>query len=76
GEGTDKVMDRIGDPADFRVSPGSSLWGDDKVSMPYQVSHAVRMCRGAGVDECGHLTWPHFGRIDPGAKSLDETQKC
>jgi hypothetical protein len=48
--GIDKMMERVGDPADFPVSPGSSLSGDDKASTPYQVSHAVRMCLVAGVD--------------------------
>lgn len=46
----DKMMERVGDPDDFQVSPGSSLFGDDKATSPFQVSHAVRMCLLAAVD--------------------------
>jgi hypothetical protein len=46
----DRMMDRVNDPLDFAVSPGSSLAGDDRASDPYQVSHAVQMCIVAGVD--------------------------
>jgi len=46
----DQMMDRINDPMDFAVSPGSSLAGDDRASDPYHVSHAVQMCIVAGVD--------------------------
>jgi hypothetical protein len=46
----DKMAERIADPNDFQIGPGSSLSGDDKASNPYQVSHAVRMCLVAGVD--------------------------
>lgn len=46
----DKMAERVANPNDFSVSPGSSLFGDDRVSNPYQVSHAVRMCLFAGVD--------------------------
>lgn len=46
----DRMMDRVNDPMDFAVSPGSSLAGDDRASDPYQVSHAVQMCIVAGVD--------------------------
>lgn len=46
----DRMMDRVNDPTDFAVSPGSSLAGDDRASDPYQVSHAVQMCIVAGVD--------------------------
>lgn len=49
-QGIDKMLERVGDPNDFPVSPGSSLFGDDKASAPYQVSHAVRACLVAGVD--------------------------
>lgn len=48
--GIDKMAERVADPDDFPVSPGSSLRGDDKASHPYQVSHAVRACLMAGVD--------------------------
>ena len=48
--GIDKMAQRIADPDDFPISPGSSLAGDDKASRPYQVSHAARMCLVAGVD--------------------------
>jgi hypothetical protein len=44
------MAQRIGDPDDFPISPGSSLSGDDTGSSPYQVSHAVHMCLVAGVD--------------------------
>jgi hypothetical protein len=46
----DRMSERISDPDDFRVSPGSSLAGDDAASDPFQVSHAVRLCLVAGVD--------------------------
>lgn len=46
----DRMMERVNDPTDFAVSPGSSLAGDDRASDPYQVSHAVQMCIVAGVD--------------------------
>lgn len=45
-----RMAERIGDPNDFPVRPGSSLSGHDKASNPYCVSHAVRMCLVAGVD--------------------------
>jgi hypothetical protein len=48
--GIDKMAERIGDPDDFSVSPGSSLSGDDNKSSPYCVSHAARMCLVGGVD--------------------------
>jgi hypothetical protein len=48
--GIDKMAQRIADPNDFPISPGSSLSGDDKASRPYQVSHAARMCLVVGVD--------------------------
>lgn len=44
------MMERVNDPMDFAVSPGSPLAGDDRASDPYQVSHAVQMCIVAGVD--------------------------
>lgn len=46
----DRMMERVGDPDDFPVSPGSSLAGDDKKSHPYCVSHAVRGCLVSSVD--------------------------
>ncbi|BBX69728.1 hypothetical protein [Mycolicibacterium psychrotolerans] len=46
----DRMMERVNDPMDFAVSPGSPLAGDDRASDPYQVSHAVQMCIVAGVD--------------------------
>ena len=45
-----RMAERIGDPNDFPVRPGSSLSGHDKASNPYCVSHAVRMSLVAGVD--------------------------
>jgi len=46
----DRMMGRVGTKDEFPVSLGSSLAGDDKASDPYQVSHVLRMCLGAGVD--------------------------
>jgi hypothetical protein len=46
----EKMAERVGEPNDFPVHPGSGLARDDKASDPYQVSHAVRMCLMAGVD--------------------------
>jgi hypothetical protein len=46
----DRMAERIQDPDDFPVSPGSSLSGDDKKSSPYCVSHAARMGLVSGVD--------------------------
>jgi hypothetical protein len=46
----DRMAERIQDPNDFPIRPGSSLSGDDKRSSPYCVSHAVRMCLVGGVD--------------------------
>ena len=46
----DRMMQRVGDPHEFPVSPGSSLSGDDKKSHPYCVSHAVRACLVSSVD--------------------------
>lgn len=46
----DRMAERIQDPDDFQISPGSSLSGDDAKSNPYCVSHAARMCLVSGVD--------------------------
>jgi len=46
----DRMAERIQDPADFPVSLGSSLSGDDAKSNPYCVSHAALMCLVSGVD--------------------------
>jgi len=48
--GIDRMAERIQDPNDFQVRPGSSLSGDDQKSSPYCVSHAARMCLVGGVD--------------------------
>ena len=48
--GTNRVTERVGDPNEFSVSPGSSLFGDDEHSDPYQLSHAVQMCLVARID--------------------------
>lgn len=48
--GIEKMMERVGNPDDFPVAPGSPLFGDDKASNPYQVSHAARMGLVSGVD--------------------------
>lgn len=53
----DRVMERVGDPHDFPVQPGSALAGDDKASAPYQVSHAFKQCLTVAVD---HL---HAARV-------------
>lgn len=46
----DAMVDRIQDPTEFIVRPGSALAADDRVSAPYQVSHCARMCLNSGVD--------------------------
>ncbi|WP_048633351.1 hypothetical protein [Mycolicibacterium aurum] len=46
----DKMAERIADPSDFPVHPGSSLFDDDQASSPYGVSHAVQQCLVSGVD--------------------------
>ena len=48
--GVDRVQKRADTPAAFPVSAGSSLFGDDRASDPYQVSHAVQLCLLGGVD--------------------------
>ena len=50
--GTNRVTARVGDPNEFSVSPGSSLFGDDEHSDPYQLSHAVQMCLVAKTSTC------------------------
>ena len=47
----DRLAERIADPDDFPVIPGSSLSGDDRVSHPFQVSQAVRHLINAAVDQ-------------------------
>jgi hypothetical protein len=47
---TDRMMQRVADPNEFPVWPGSALFDDDNNSDPYQVSHGVQMCLVAGVD--------------------------
>jgi hypothetical protein len=44
------MVQRIQDPADFLVQPGSELAADDADSNPYRVSHCARACLTAGVD--------------------------
>lgn len=46
----DRLMERIGDPREFPIMPGSALVGDDRASEPYQVSHAAQACLSAAVD--------------------------
>jgi hypothetical protein len=46
----DKMMERVGTPGEFPVSPKSNLADDDSASDPYQVSHVIRHCLTAGVD--------------------------
>lgn len=46
----DRLMERVGDPDEFPIRPGSPLVGDDRASNPYQVSHAVMACLAAAVD--------------------------
>jgi hypothetical protein len=48
--GVDRVQKRVEKPAAFSVSAGSSLFGDDRASDPYQVSHAVQLCLLGGID--------------------------
>jgi hypothetical protein len=46
----DRLMQRTDDRAEFLISAGSSLFGDDRASDPFQVSHAVRLCMTVGID--------------------------
>jgi hypothetical protein len=48
--GTNRMMERVGDPNEFPLASGSSLFGDDKHSDPYHVSHTAQACLVAGVD--------------------------
>ncbi|QSM03818.1 hypothetical protein PROPHIGD05-3_37 [Mycobacterium phage prophiGD05-3] len=48
--GIEAMTERIADPRDFPVEPGSPLFGDDKASDPYLVSLAARACLMIGVD--------------------------
>jgi hypothetical protein len=47
----DRLAERIADPDDFPVFPGSSLRGDDRVSHPFEVSQAIRHLINASVDQ-------------------------
>jgi hypothetical protein len=44
------MKDRIENPDDFAVAPGSALAADDRASQPYRVSHCAVACLTAGVD--------------------------
>lgn len=46
----DRMMDRVGTEGEFLVEARSALAGDDRASSPYQTSHVLKMCLGAGVD--------------------------
>lgn len=47
----ERLAERIADPTDFAVLPGSSLAGDDRASHPFEVSQAVRHLINASVDQ-------------------------
>ena len=47
----DRLAQRVADPDDFPVHPGSSLLGDDEASHPFEVSHAIRHLINASVDQ-------------------------
>ncbi|MFJ3488222.1 hypothetical protein [Leifsonia aquatica] len=47
----ERLAQRVADPDDFPVLPGSSLAGDDSASHPFEVSHAIRHLINASVDQ-------------------------
>lgn len=47
----DRLVERVGDPADFAVLPGSSLAGDDRATHPFELSQALRHLINASVDQ-------------------------
>lgn len=47
----DRLAERIANPDDFPVFPGSSLRGDDRASHPFEVSQAIRHLINASVDQ-------------------------
>ena len=59
----DNVTNRIQDPDDFGVGPGSRLAADDDASDPYQVSHCARACLNAGVDHLHAAKALMFGAV-------------
>ena len=59
----DNVTNRIQDPDDFSVGPGSQLAADDDASDPYQVSHCARACLNAGVDHLHAAKALMFGAV-------------
>lgn len=47
----EELADRISDPDDFRVLPGSAMAEDDRAAHPFPVSEAVRHIINATVDQ-------------------------
>lgn len=47
----DRLVERVADPNDFGVMPGSSMAGDDRKLHPYEISQAVRHLINATVDQ-------------------------
>lgn len=61
----DRLVERVADPDDFPVLPGSSLAGDDQAAHPFEVSHAVRHLINASVDQLhGAKTLLHVVRFE------------
>lgn len=60
----DRLAERIADPDDFAVLPGSSLAGDDRACHPFEVSQAVRHLINASVDQLhGAKTLIHVAQM-------------
>lgn len=51
GRAVDRLVERVGDPNDFGVLPGSSMAGDDRRLHPFEISQAIRHLINATVDQ-------------------------
>jgi hypothetical protein len=60
----DRMMERVGTKGEFPVEARSALAGDDQAATPFQTSHVLKMCLGAGVD---HLHALKVLVVDAGA---------
>jgi hypothetical protein len=47
----ERLAERVGEPHDLAVKPGSSLDGDDRASHPFELSQAIRHIINATVDQ-------------------------
>lgn len=47
----DRLAERVADPDDFPVLPGSSLAGDDREAHPFEVSQAIRHILNVTIDQ-------------------------